>query len=121
MPTPAGFDDPRLAALPQAANPYYSSTLAIAGAGNVLRKHLDEPGYGQQRDRNTAGLMFGAGAYTREGEPIPTATNKTPSVAGRGHIGELLDFHGSPAPWILIFALLALGALHLEGKARVGR
>ena len=121
MPSPAGFDDPRLAALPQSPNPYYSDTLSIAGAGNVLRAHLDEPGYGQQRDRNAADLMFGAGAVDREGQPINTIDHTTPGArGGKGHVSELLNLHGSPAPWILLFALLALGALHVEGKARVG-
>jgi hypothetical protein len=119
MPSPAGFDDPRLAALPQSPNPYYSDTLSIAGAGEVLRMHLDEPGYGQRVDRNAAPLMFGAGAVTSAGEAVPLASDQAPGT--RGHVSEMLNFHGSPAPWILLFALLALGALHVEGKARVGR
>jgi len=122
MPSPAGFDDPRLAALPQSPNPYYSDTLSIASAGEVLRGELDVPGHGQLKDTSSAPLMFGEGSYTAQGEPIAAVHNSTPST-GKGHISEMLDFHGSPAPWILLFALLALGALHLEGKAgvRAGR
>jgi hypothetical protein len=62
--------------------------------------------------------MFGAGtAYTGEGEHIVNA-----SESSRGHVSEILNFHGSPAPWVLIGILLVAGILHLEahGKASFG-
>lgn len=41
-------------------------------------------------------------------------------VGQRQHFSELLNFQGSPMPWILIAALAYFGLVHLHVNSRVG-
>lgn len=59
-------------------------------------------------------LMFGQGtAMTGGGEPIASAAKSS-----RGHWSEIFNFHGSPAPWILLGILIVAGFLQLGASAR---
>ena len=117
MPTP-GFDDPRLASLPPAGNLYFELDRAVGAKIPGSEQFADPrgPGHAQARDSAVAPLMFGTGtATTASGDAIANAsTNPT----GRGHVSEILNFHGSPAPWILLGILLAAGLLHLSAQGR---
>lgn len=117
-----GFDDPRLASVPPGGNLYFAADQAIASKTPAeLTVDPGGPGRAQARDLyGPAGedlspkLMFGEGtAYTGEGAPIVKA-----SGSSRGHVSEILNFHGSPAPWVLIGILLVAGILHLEAKGK---
>jgi hypothetical protein len=111
MPVP-GFDDPALASLPPGGNLYYDQSVAVAAKipGSPV---VELGGPGQAMDIGAPTLMFGEGtATTGSGEAIVNA-----SGSSRGHVSEILNFHGSPAPWILIGILLVAGILHLEGSA----
>ncbi len=61
--------------------------------------------------------MFSTGQTADNGEAI---VNTASTPTGRGHVAELLNFHGSPAPWILIGLLLAAGLLHLSASGKAG-
>lgn len=113
MPVP-GFDDPALAAHAPGGNLYYDQDVAVAAkipAGSPIVEHGV---HGYAMDRTPPPLMFGTGtATTGEGEQIVSS-----SKSSKGHVSEVLNFHGSPAPWILIGILLAAGLLHLEANAK---
>lgn len=112
MPVP-GFDDPALASLPPAGNLYYNQDVAVAAkiAGTPLLEHGTP---GQAFDNQPLTLMFGAGeATTGSGEQIVNAANSS-----QGHVSEIFNFHGSPAPWVLLGILLVAGILHLEAGAK---
>jgi hypothetical protein len=114
MPVP-GFDDPALASVNSEGNLFYAQDVAVAAKipGSPI---VELGGPGQAMDTSAPSLMFGGGtATTGRGENIVQA-----SQASRGHVAEILNFHGSPAPWILIGILLVAGILHLEGSAKVG-
>ncbi len=115
MPTP-GFPQPALASVPPAGNLYFSADQAvIAKSPGELQRGDKGPTYGQQLDLVPPPLMFGAGAVNGSGEVIVKASN-----ASRGHWSDILNFHGSPAPWVLIGILLAAGILHLSAKGSLG-
>jgi hypothetical protein len=118
---PGGFDDPALSSYPTAENLYFSQEESIVG------KSPGEPGPGQytiaqegsgqrytQTNLQTPDLMFGEGAVTSNGEAIMD-TSESP----RGHWSEILNFHGSPAPWILLGLLLVAGMLSVSAKGRI--
>jgi hypothetical protein len=116
MPAP-GFDDPALASVPPAGNLYFAADQATA-AKSPGEQFADPrgPGHAQARDATPPTLMFGEGThYTGAGEPIVPAAK-----ASRGHVSEILNFHGSPAPWVLIGILLVAGILHLEAHGKLG-
>jgi hypothetical protein len=48
-----------------------------------------------------------------------TAVDQGPSATG--HWRTVLDFHSSPAPWILLGILLLYGWLHLSVRASAGK
>lgn len=119
MPLP-GFDDPALASIPPAGNLYFGQDIATSVKVPPDISTERNPGYGQSKDLYHGGqpdvpaLMFGEGtAYTGQGDKIVNA-----SQSSRGHYSEILNFHGSPAPWVLLGLLLALGVLHLEANAK---
>jgi hypothetical protein len=111
MPVP-GFDDPAVAALAAGGNLYYAADVGVASkipAGPTIGLAP-----GQSSDNGPLNLMFGEGvATTGGGEPIVNAAQST-----KGSFTEILNFHGSPAPWILIGILLAAGLLHLSAGAK---
>lgn len=113
MPVP-GFDDPALASLPPGGNLYYDQAVNVGAKipGSPIVE-LSNPG--QAMDTSAPTLMFGGGtATTGSGEAIASAASSS-----RGHVSEILNFHGSPAPWVLLGILLVAGILHLEGSAGV--
>ncbi len=114
MATP-GFDDPATASIPASTNLYFEADQAVMvkNPGEVT-----PGGYptaqgttGHVLNLQTASLMFGDGAMTGDGEQIVHASN-----ASKGHVSEILNFHGSPAPWVLIGILLAAGLLMFSAK-----
>lgn len=107
-----GFDDPALASLPPGGNLYFEADAAVASKiGGTPIVELASPG--QAFDTAAPSLMFGAGVATDgQGAPIVNA-----SQSSRGHWSEILNFHGSPAPWVLIGLLIAAGMLHLSAGA----
>lgn len=112
-----GFADPATAAKPPAGDIYFAldSNVGRESPGEspvVVNLHGNSA---QQRDTQPISLMFG-NSVTGQGEAIVSAAAQS---GGRGHVSEILNFHGSPAPWILIGILLAAGLLHLEAKAKV--
>jgi hypothetical protein len=118
-----GFDDPRLAARPPGGNLYYEADASVAAKLiepdiGVEPRGLNPVHTAQVRDLNPGApvhLIFGDAATTGSGEPIALAANSS-----KGHVSEILNFHGSPAPWILIGILLVAGLLHLEAGAKFG-
>jgi hypothetical protein len=113
-----GFDDPALASLPAGGNLYFAQdqALMVKDPGEV-----SPSGYptaqgtsGAATNLQLSPLMFGSGKMTGEGEAIVT-----PEAQSKGHFSEILNFHGSPAPWILIGLLLAAGLLMFQAKVSV--
>jgi hypothetical protein len=129
-----GFDDPRLASLPPGGNLYYPADAALAnktpptqsiepvgGPGLSQAQDLYAPGGGTAQNPLTQApspvLMFGEGvATTGAGEPVVSAAQSS-----RGHWSEVLNFHGSPAPWVLLGILLVAGLLQLSASAKFGK
>jgi hypothetical protein len=113
VPVP-GFDDPAVAAPNSDGNLYFEADAAVATKVHATPTvELGAPG--QAFDTSVPNLMFGEGtATTGSGEPIVSAAK-----ASRGHWSEIFNFHGSPAPWVLIGILLAAGLLHLSAQARL--
>ena len=114
-----GFDDPATASIPPAENVYFSADQAVAAkdpgrvtAGAYGTAYGTTSGAGNLQ---TSPLMFGSEKVTSQGEAVVDA-----SKSSRGHWSEIFNFHGSPAPWILIGLLLAAGLLHLSAKTHVG-
>ncbi len=77
---------------------------------------------GHAQNLQTAPLAFENEGTSPAGEAVPLASN-----AAKGHVGEILNFRGSPAPWIGVALLLCFGLLVVSaevkakaGKARVG-
>jgi hypothetical protein len=110
-----GFDDPALASYPPAGNLYFAQDAALSAKlppGTPIMEIGTPPG--RSADIGAPSLIFGSGTATDgEGAAIVSAANSS-----RGHVSEVLNFHGSPAPWILIGILLAAGILHLEANAK---
>lgn len=106
-----GFDDPAVASLAAGGNLYFAADQAVASKLTGDWPRSEGAARGQQADQKGAvSLMFGEGeAITSSGEAVVSSANSS-----RGHVSEILNFRGSPAPWILIGLLLAAGLLHLQ-------
>ncbi len=119
MPSPSGTEPGLAAPAPDGGGLYFQASTAIAvkNHGEVIRGGgRSAPTGAQSLDTVAPPLMFGGpGKYTGDGEPIVKA-----SGASRGHWSEILNFHGSPAPWILIGILLVAGILHLSAEGKFG-
>ena len=117
MPSP-GFSDPAVASIPPAGNLYFADDLAASAtipSSQIYASTLVGPGTSEAATGrlHTVSLMFGGGtATTPEGAPIVNAAESS-----RGHISDVLNFHGSPAPWVLIGILIVAGLLHLSAGA----
>lgn len=114
----AGFAEPTVASRPsQGSSRYFPATQALPApgrTGETGNNAYGNPVIGSARP--PAALMFGGGGgLTDNGEAIVNVT-----AAPKGHVSEVLNFHGSPAPWILIGLLLAAGLLHLSAKGSAG-
>ncbi len=116
MPVP-GFDDPALSSRPPAGDLFFAPAAGLAVSKHeVIRGGgRSSPAGAQSLDASAPSLMFGSGKYTSDGEVI---VHSSKSV--RGHYSEILNFHGSPAPWILIGILLVAGMLHLSAEGKFG-
>jgi len=116
MPAGAGFSDPAVVAPNAEGNLYFAQDLAVAAKlhGSPI---IGMPGtnYGQVMDTSVPSLIFAGPAMTGSGEAIVSAANQT---GGSGHWSEIFNFHGSPAPWVLMGILLAAGLLHLSANAK---
>jgi len=115
----AGFPEPATAARPSAGTSlYFEADRSVPNpgkTGTTGNNAFGNPVEGQSVA--PAPLMFGSGseAVSGSGEPIVNTAR-----APKGHVSEILNFHGSPAPWLLIGLLLAAGLLHLSASGRVG-
>jgi hypothetical protein len=113
-----GFAEPTLAARPsQGSSLYFPADRAVPNpgrTGTTGNNAFGNPLVGSAQP--PAPLMFGSsGAIADNGEAIVNTGG-----APKGHVTEILNFHGSPAPWILIGLLLAAGLLHLSASASGG-
>lgn len=116
-------NSPGVAAIPTSSDLYFQPSVAIKDPGEI------QPG-GTVTSMGTSGhadnlqvpnLMFGSGEkYTSKGEAV-VGPAVNPGAATKGSWKEVLNFHGSPAPWVLIGILLVAGILHLQAGARVGK
>jgi hypothetical protein len=72
---------------------------------------------GHAGNLQTAPLAFETDAVSG-GQAVANAAN-----ASKGHVGEVINFRGSPAPWILLGLLLLTGLLVVsaEVKAKAGK
>jgi H+/gluconate symporter-like permease len=109
MPSP-GSNEAATASIPTSPNLYFAQNSAVAAKNPGEVRPYATPNVA------TAPLMFGTGtATTNAGETIVSAANSS-----KGHWSEVFNFHGSPAPWLLIGLLLAAGILHLEAQGKLG-
>ena len=121
MASPPGFDVPQLASYPPAGNLYYSSDVAVGGKVPAQQIYADPqtPGHAQAQDVTGPPPLFfesESTAATPAGhEAVVNSANQT---TGKGHVAEILNFRGSPAPWILIAILIVAGLLHLSASAK---
>jgi hypothetical protein len=102
---------------------YFPQALAIAGQGQAVIGGAGPGGGGSQGvlpytnigDQVAGGPMAGAGmngSGTAATMPVSQIQN---------HWSSVLDFHNSPAPWILLGILVLYGWLHLSVRANAGR
>jgi hypothetical protein len=118
MPNPTPNEVGLAAPAPEGGGLYFQPSTAIAAKnpGEIITGGgRSAPTGAQSLDANAPSLMFGEGKYTSDGEPIVEA-----SKSSRGHVSEILNFHGSPAPWVLIGILLVAGILHLSAEGKFG-
>jgi hypothetical protein len=114
-----GFAEPATAAQPSPPSLFFQANRDVPNPGRTGT--TGNNAFGQPFEGNAARppapLMFSSpsGAVADNGEAIVNTAS-----APRGHWTELLNFHGSPAPWILIGLLLAAGLLHLSASGRAG-
>jgi hypothetical protein len=113
MPAP-GFDVPSLASYPPAGNLYYEADVHLAAPAQQVA-YPTHPA--QAMDLTPPPLMFASPMtpMTARGEEAVSAAKST-----KGHWSEILNFHGSPAPWILIGILLVAGLLQISASGRFG-
>lgn len=112
-----GFAEPATATRPSPPSLYFPADRALPAPGRTGTTGNNQFGNPLESSaRPPAKLMFGStGALTDNGEAIVNTAGSP-----KGHAGEILNFHGSPAPWILIGLLLAAGLLHLSASGRAG-
>ncbi len=118
-----GFGEPATAAKVSPPSLYFEPNRSIPNPGRTGvsgNNAFGNPVLGQSLP--PAPLMFGQGTATTGGRAEAGGGEAIVNTAGspRGHVSELLNFHGSPAPWILIGLLLAAGLLHLSASGRAG-
>lgn len=114
-----GFAEPATAAQPSPPSLYFQANRGVPNPGRTGTTGNNQFGGPTQGNaaRPPAPLMFATGHTADNGEAI---VNTASSPTGRGHALELLNFHGSPAPWILIGLLIAAGLLHLSASGKAG-
>ncbi len=113
---PPGYEEPSLGASPPGGDLYFPAAAGLQNPGQVyFGGGRSAPTGAQSVDATAPDLYYNEGAYTGKGEPIVSAAN-----ASRGHASEILNFHGSPAPWVLLGILLVAGILHLSAEGKLG-
>ena len=118
MAAPSGFTEAPTASRLTSTNLFFSADQAVAAGNPGLTGPAGHDAYGRPRAGALApaALMFANPSTTApSGEPIVNVAG-----ASKGHVSEILNFHGSPAPWILIGLLVIAGIIHLQvsGGAR---
>jgi hypothetical protein len=111
-----GFAEPATAARPSPPSLYFAANRSLPNpgrTGTTGNNAFGNPLVGSSLP--PAPLMFGSPAIDNAGE-----ANVLTTGAPKGHISEILNFKGSPAPWILIGLLLAAGLLHLSANGSAG-
>jgi hypothetical protein len=110
-----------VAANPPGGDLYFGEAAALASPGEqapagAYTKSQGTTGHADQLE--TAPLAFNSESTSPTGEAVPLASN-----ASKGHVAEVLNFRGSPAPWIGIALLLLFGLLVVsaEVKAKAGK
>lgn len=108
---PSGFNERATAAVPPAGDLYFAGAVAVPNPGELHPPVGNLP---------APQLMFSSSRFNSVGEAV-TGPAVEPTKTVKGGWREILNFHGSPAPWILLLILLAAGILHLQasGRARV--
>jgi hypothetical protein len=115
-----GAPDTAVAANPPGGDLYFPQAAGLASPGEVgpAGGYATSAGStGHAGDLQVAPLAFETPGNSG-GQTVPLASN-----AIKGHAKEVLNFRGSPAPWILLGLLLLMGLLVVsaEFKARAGR
>lgn len=115
MPAP-GFNDPAEASRLSTGDLYFEADKAVA-VRSPGENIAGGPGHGQSMDRqaNTQLMFGGPETHTAQGEVIVHASQQS-----KGGLSDILNFHGSPAPWVLIGILLVAGMLHLSAQGKLG-
>ncbi|MFL5910770.1 MAG: hypothetical protein ACJ768_09420 [Gaiellaceae bacterium] len=88
--------------------------LGAATWGDMSGMHPDNPLAG---GRSAAG---GVGGDDYRYRKVAIAAPNQAPIGHRQHFSELLNFSGSPMPWILLAALAYFGIVHLHAGAKVG-
>jgi hypothetical protein len=115
-----GTLDPAVAAAPPGGDLYFPAAAALASPGEVgpAGGYPTNMGVtGHAGNLQVAPLAFETDA-TSGGQAVAHAAN-----ASKGHYTEIVNFRGSPAPWILLGLLLLTGLLVVsaEVKAKAGK
>ncbi len=115
-----GAVDPAVAANPPGGDLYFQPAAGLASPGEVGPAGgypTNQGTTGHAGDLQTAPLAFESESVNG-GQAVALASN-----ASKGHVGEVINFRGSPAPWILLGLLLLFGLLVVsaEVKAKAGR
>ena len=115
-----GAVDSAVAANPPAGDLYFEPAAALASPGEVGPAGgypTSQGTTGHAGNLRTAPLAF-EGEQNAGGHAVALASN-----ASKGHVSEVLNFRGSPAPWVLLALLLLFGLLVVsaEVKAKAGR
>lgn len=119
---PSGFKDPAVAAIPVSGDLYFEPSIAIKNPGEVSSdvassKMMGTSGHAAYLDSTP---FFGAGtSYTASGEAV-TGPAVTPGTHVISSWKDAFNFHGSPAPWVLIGILLVAGILHVQSIGVLG-
>jgi hypothetical protein len=113
-----GTPDNAVAANPPGGDLYFPAAAALASPGEGFTNSF---GYaksfgttGHAGNLETAPLAFASPEVGPKGQAAPLASN-----AVKGHVGEVLNFRGSPVPWIGIAILLLFGILLISAELRL--
>ncbi len=112
-----GTVDAGVAANPPGGDLYFGSAAALASPGESI---AGEGAYSQFGTTGNAGnlriapLMF-EGPANQGGQAVALASN----AEGGGHVSEVLNFRGSPVPWIGLGLLLLFGLLVMTAEFRL--
>lgn len=112
---PPGYEEPSIGASPPGGDLYFPAAAGLQNPGQVYFGGGRSASTGAQSDDAAPPDLYYSDGYTGQGEPIKLASNSS-----RGHASEVFNFHGSPAPWVLLGILLVAGILHLSAEGKFG-